>query len=249
MEYANNNSDEREASNEEVYFSATEEELPSRPWTEDDETSLAARPPSSSSGGGGVGRRASSASLLSTTSSPTAEERHGWRQRRRLRFALLFALLAWFSSLAALCVDTLFFTFFERHLIIDIILLSLSAARSFGSITLTAVFVHGRHSERKYIFTLILSALLLAVSVFISAQTVAALVRMPVNSWLLSIGTRLQLSSCVLDALATLLYFLTTAITIALLHESENDSISSEAIGRKRGRSFSSEASSHYLEL
>uniref|UniRef100_A0A914UY86 Transmembrane protein n=1 Tax=Plectus sambesii TaxID=2011161 RepID=A0A914UY86_9BILA len=229
---------------DEIYFSATEEELPSRPWTEDDEMSMARASSSSSSGS----RQASSASLLSTASLPTAAQ-HAGRLRRRLKFALLLSHLAWFDALAALCVEALFFVLLEHPLAIDITVLSLSAVRSFGSLTLAAAFVDGRHSARKYTFLLILSALLLALSVFLSCQTVSVLIPIPASAWLSSFSGRLHLCRCALDLLGTLLSLLTTAMTIALLHESGYASISTHLISQKRSGSRSSDTSSHYIEL
>lgn len=225
---------------EEIYFSAGEEELPSRAWTEDDEMSVAG--PSASGGD----RQASSASLLSSASSATTAERPG---RRRVGFAQLLVHLAWFDSLAALCVDALFFFLLQQPLAIDLVVLALSAARSFGSLTLAAAFFGAHHSEQKYIFMLILSVLLFAACIFSSSQTIAVLLRTPFNNWLSSFATRLHLSSCVLNILDTALFLVTSAMIIAFVHDNENTFISPHFINRKRKRHCSSGTSSHYIEV
>jgi len=230
----NNQSD----SEEDVYLSAADdEEVASRPWTEDDETSVA-RPSSSSD------RHASStASLLSTASFPTAAERP-W-----LRLACVFVHLAWFNSLAALCVDALLFGLFTHTAAFDLAVIALSALRAFGSLAYAAAFADSRSSERTHSVMLVLATLLLAVSIFSNCQTISILLQIPPNNWLSSYPSRLHVCSCALGILGSLMYLTTALLTIAFLQEGDSGSIIPHLISRKRSRLSNSDTSSHFVEL
>jgi hypothetical protein len=229
-------------SEEDVYLSAADdEEVGSRPWTEDDETSVA-RPSSSS------GRQASStASLLSSTSFQNAAERP-WR-----RLACAAVHLAWFDSLAALCVDALLFALLTHTAAFDLAIIALSALRAFGSLAYAAAFADSRCSERKrtHSVLLVLAALLLAVSVFSNCQTISTLLQIPPDIWWSSYPSRLHVFSCALGILGSLLYLMTALLTIAFLQESDGAFISPHSISRKRSRlsNSASDTSSHFVEL